>query len=265
MKELGFEYRGQGGETVFETFLRYTNEKECSSRILSKLLKAPLTRRGASLLDVGSGNGRYLGLALNRMKVGHVVDLTLLEPSRDLFQLLREKMKQFPSRFRTTALQSRLERYHPSRQFDVILASHLPFPKGKLHGIYVTMLSWLKPRGTFIVVLRNRDDVHDFRTRFKSRLEGVRFQSLTINDAVEILSGFRGGERLNISTFHASSTLGIPVITNTQDTETIVEFLLNRKWVTIPVSIRRDVLAYLHEKNGVLHLNDGLALVKKGS
>jgi len=56
-----------------------------------------------------------------------------------------------------------------------------------LPAIYGKMLGFLKPDGCLIVVLRGKDDIHEFRTMFKSRLIGRDYQSLTIDDAIRIL------------------------------------------------------------------------------
>jgi len=68
-KKIGFEYRkgGAGDETSFEIFLKYTDEKEKSSAVLGKILSRLLVREGMTCLDIGSGNGEYLRLALREM------------------------------------------------------------------------------------------------------------------------------------------------------------------------------------------------------
>ena len=39
-KSVGFEYKRKKNETPFETFLKYTNEKEAPSKVLANLLKS---------------------------------------------------------------------------------------------------------------------------------------------------------------------------------------------------------------------------------
>lgn len=60
----GFEYKNKKHETPFETFLKYTDEKEQSAAELAKIL-APRLSKGSKLLDIGTGNGEFLYLALS--------------------------------------------------------------------------------------------------------------------------------------------------------------------------------------------------------
>ena len=59
MSTAGFEYRKKRDETPFETFLRYTDEKEKSAIKLAAVLQEGLHEH-ARILDVGTGNGEYL-------------------------------------------------------------------------------------------------------------------------------------------------------------------------------------------------------------
>lgn len=263
MSAIGFEYQGKRGATAFEVFLRYTDEKEKSSVMLGRLLEGPLQKKGAALLDVGAGNGKYLKLALDRVRLARQVQVTLLEPSRRLVGQLRGAVNDFPPGLSISVLQSTLEEYNPGDQFDVIVASHLPFPMSRLQAVYARLLAWLKPHGSLIVVLRDRDDVHDFRTRFKSRLLEEGYHSLTIGDAVATLKELGRVTPLRVSISRARAGLRIPILSEAQDTRTIIEFLLNTRWADMPIGIRQDVLAYLKERNGELRLDDGFARVEK--
>ncbi len=262
MRAVGFEYQSKRGSTPFEVFLRYSDEKERSSAVLGRLLKKFLRRTGVSLLDVGAGNGEFLRLALSRVSITRPAELTLLEPSPSLVRRLREAARGLPPKLAVTVKRSALEEYNPRRKFDVILASHLPFPKYKLPSVYSRLLSWLSPGGSLIVVLRQRDDIHLFRTTFKSQLIGARTQSLTMDDALYVLKRLPVAASLHTSSFQARATLSIPFRTNPSHTKTIVEFLLNRRWRDFPENVRQNVLQHLRKKQGKLQICEGFLVVK---
>ena len=55
-------------ETDFDVFLRYTDEKEESSKIVSKVISENASdSKHLNLLDIGSGNGDYLFSALTKI------------------------------------------------------------------------------------------------------------------------------------------------------------------------------------------------------
>lgn len=263
LNKVGFEYLDKQGESVFEIFLKYTDEKEKSSMVLGKILKRLLNRDGMTLLDIGSGNGEYLRLSLNQTKSLKRVEFTLLEPSESLVKRLRFTAKSFPPRAIVEVVHSTLDNFTDSNHFDVVLASHLPFVREKLPQVFGMMLDLLKPGGCLIIVLRKKDDIHKFRTMFKSQLTGNKdYQSLTIDDALEVLNEFAKIKSLKISTFSANSELHLP-IDNMQDVISIIEFLLNKKWEEFPKDIREAVLYYIRQRKSILHQTDGFALVKR--
>ncbi len=120
INKVGFEYLDKQGETVFETFLKYTNEKEKSSALLGKILKRLLNKDGMTFLDVGAGNGEYLRLSINRIKSLKRVKFTLLEPSSDLVKRLRLTIKNFPINSTVEVVHSTFEDFTANDQFDVI-------------------------------------------------------------------------------------------------------------------------------------------------
>ena len=68
MNTDGFEYRKKKNETPFETFLRYTDEKEKSAIELANILRDSL-QESSKVLDIGTGNGEYLDLALTKITI----------------------------------------------------------------------------------------------------------------------------------------------------------------------------------------------------
>ncbi|MEK7129257.1 MAG: class I SAM-dependent methyltransferase [Patescibacteria group bacterium] len=263
LNKVGFEYLDKQGESVFETFLKYTDEKEKSSTVLGKILKRLLNKDRMIFLDVGSGNGECLRLSLNQIKLSKRVEFTLLEPSRDLIKRLRLTAKGFPLGVIVKIVHSTFDDFTASSQFDVILASHLPFARERLPQVFERMLDLLRIGGYLIIILRRKDDIHEFRTTFKSQLMGKDYQSLTIDDALEVFDEFAKIRPLRISTFSADSELHLPITDNMQDVVSIVEFLLNKKWKEFPRSIREAVLDYVNQRKGILHQTDGFALVRK--
>lgn len=212
--QIGFEYRNnEGGETAFEIFLRYSDEKEKSAAVLGKILFQVLVRQDKTLLDVGSGNGEYLRLAFCGVRGIKKTVFTLLEPSPDLVKQLRLTAKRFPCNAVVKIVQSTLEDFTTDNRFDVVLASHVPLTKDnieKLLEVYEKMFNLLAPDGCLIIVLRGRDDVHEFRTKFKSRLMGRKYRSLTIDDAARVLRRIAKTSSLRLSKFVAKATLRLP-------------------------------------------------------
>lgn len=260
--QVGFEYLGSGKETAFETFLRYCDEKEKSSVVLGSILQNLLISN-SSLLDVGAGNGDYLRLSLEKLTTHVRLDLTMIEPSQSLIKKLEAMTGRFLIDHGVRVLCERFEEVELDQQYDIVLASHLPFPKEKLSEIYSKMISLLKPTGRLIVVLREKDDAHEFRTRFKPVLEGEGYQSLTLDDALEVLNGLSSGAVFQVSAYSAPSVLTIPLRDNKKDEITLIEFFLNQKWREIPKYVRKDILEYIERKDGIFRLVDGFAIVSR--
>lgn len=265
--QVGFEYRNnKGNETAFETFLRYTDEKDKSTAVLGKVLSRLLVRQGTTLLDVGSGNGEYLRLAFCRARGIKKTVFTLLEPSLNLVKQLRRTAKRFPRNDVVKIVRATFEDFMTDNRFDVVLASHVPLAKDnieKLPGVYARMLEFLTPDGCLIVVLRGKDDIHEFRTKFKSRLIGRKYCSLTIDDAAQVFKRVAKTASLRLSKFITKATLRLPYPGNMRDVISVAEFFLNKSWEDIPDNIRRAVLVYIQLKKGVLRQIDGFLVARR--
>jgi len=265
---IGFEYRntGEEDETAFEIFLKYTDEKEKSAAILGKILTRLLVKRGMTLLDVGSGNGEYLRLALCGVRGINKTVFTLLEPSPDLVKRLRLTAKRFPQGAVVKIVRSTFEDFMPDNHFDVVLVSHVPLAKDnieKLPEVYSRMLDFLMPDGCLIVVLRGKDDIHEFRTKFKSRLISRKYRLLTIDDVERVLRRVAKTASLRLYRFIAKATLRLPYPSNMRDVIPVAEFFLNKGWEEIPDNVRKEVLTYIKLKNGVLQQIDGFLVARK--
>ncbi len=265
--QVGFEYRNnKRRETAFEIFLRYSDEKEKSAAVLGNILSRVLIRQGMTLLDVGSGNGEYLQMALCGARNTKKVLYTLLEPSPDLAKQLHRTARHFPRNAVVKIVRSTFEGFATNDHFDVVLASHVPLAKDnmeKLPEVYARMFDLLTPDGSLVVVLRGSDDVHEFRTKFKSRLMGRKYRSLTIDDAARVLKRIAKTSSLRLSKFNAETTLCLPYPGNMQNVISVAEFFLNKSWEEIPDDIRKDVLSFIRCKKGILRQIDGFLVVRR--
>lgn len=259
----GFEYRNKHGETPFETFLRYTDEKEKSAGELSDILQEKLSQ-GINILDVGTGNGEYLELVLSKVdtKISDNTRLTLVEPSGDLVVQLKNRFTKHFASDRLNIFHSSLQEFTSEDSFDVILMSHLFYhlPRTSWTTELTKALSLLKEDGVLIIVLREKDDAYDFKMTFKPLLFDASFKALTIDDVLEILPPEQTGD---IEKFHASAELHIPIATNHEDTISIIEFYLNKEWPDIPPHIQEASLEFIRKKGGVFRQRDGIAVVKR--
>jgi len=262
MKKVGFEYRkgGTGNETPFEIFLKYTDEKEKSSAVLGNILSRLLVREDMTCLDIGSGNSEYLRSALNKVRNLKELIITLLEPSVDFARQLRRTAKLFLRSTSVSIAHSSFEDFTTDERFDIVLASHVPLAKDdlvRLSAIYVRMLDLLKPNGVLVVVLRGKDDIHQFRTKFKSLIMGKNYKSLTIGDAERVFRRIAKRLPLQLGKLNAGARLRLPYPDNMRDVITVAEFLLNKRWEEIPADIRDSVLAHVRGKHGQLQQIDG--------
>ena len=267
-KKIGFEYRkGSASEEVpFEIFLKYSDEKEKSSEVLGRILSGLLGRKKMTLLDIGSGTGEYLRLALSKVRNLKMVSATLLEPSADLATRLCSERKLFPSNVSVNIVSDTFEDFTTTVLFDIILASHVPLAKdnvARLPEIYRRMLELLKPDGYLVIVLRGKDEIHQFRTRFKTKIIGRDYYSLTIDGAEAVFRKIAEQLPLRIQKFSVKAKLHLPYPDDMRDVISVVEFLLNTNWENIPAVIRDLILAYIRRRNGLLRQIDGFLVVRK--
>lgn len=257
----GFEYRNKKSETPFETFLRYTDEKERSAVELAKVLAERLSD-GARLLDIGTGNGEYLHLALSRLKDVDDIELTLVEPSDDLVRQLKARFKGLLPVRNLRIIQSSLEELESSELFDVILMSHLFYhvPRSLWAEQLKKVVALLKPGGALLIVLRGEDDVYDFKMAFKPLLFDPSFKALTIDDVLDV---FPENEGIQITKQSVTSELRIPLEQNVDDTIAIIEFFLNKEWQEMPRTIQEDAVRFIEAKGSIFKQLDCIAVVER--
>jgi len=261
MSTAGFEYKKKKDETPFETFLRYTDEKEKSAAKLAALLQQVLHER-SHVLDVGTGNGEYLQRALAKTELPAGVTLHLVEPSNDLFEQLEHRFRQTFPGARLHATNTDLQGFVTAQRFDVIVMSHLFYhiPRASWTEQLARALSLLRPDGVLIVVLREHDDAYDFKMAFKPLLFGKAFKALTLDD---VLAALPERSQLQVTRHVAASTLVVPLQKSLDDTIAIIEFYLNKPWDEMPASVQKSALAFMRNKNGTLRQLDGIAVIKK--
>lgn len=257
----GFEYRNKKGETPFETFLRYTDEKEKSAAQLADILQGKLAE-GSKILDIGTGNGEYLDLALSKLKDLRNVQLTLVEPSDDLVKQLEARFKKLIPASNLKVVQSNLEDLASSELFDVILMSHLFYhvPRSLWTEQLAKALSFLKPGGVLLVVLREKDDAYDFKMAFKPILFDKSFKALTIDDVLDALPK---NENVKTTKHSVASELKIPAEQNMNDTIAIIEFYLNKQWEEMPKSIQQEALGFIKNRENTFKQLDCIAVVER--
>jgi SAM-dependent methyltransferase len=261
MSTTGFEYKNKHGETPFETFLRYTDEKKKSAAKLATILQPRLTD-GTSILDIGTGNGEYLDLALSHLDRLKDMQLTLVEPSHDLTaHLFKRFERQFPESH-LHIINSDLESFDSKDTFDVVLMSHLFYhvPRPLWASQLAKALSLLKQGGVLIIVLREKDDAYDFKMAFKPLLFAPTFKALTIDDVLNVLPK---RENIQITKELAASELHIPFEDNPDDTISIIEFYLNKEWTDIPKQIQQASLMFISQKKGIFKQKDAIAVLQK--
>lgn len=254
---------GKRTETPFQTFLRYTDEKPQSARVLGQVLEGELLQEGMSFLDIGSGTGDYLQLALGHFNCPSSTRFTLLEPSSDLLTALTDQVGQFPDPAKVEIVQATLEGYETAKPFDIALAAHLyHIPSEEMPNQFLKMLQLVKPGGTLLYVLREIDDAYKFKMEFKSKLFGESFQAQTLQGNLQIFQQLAQQIPIDITTYRAQATLEFP-LDNMDETQAIIEFFLNKRWQEIPEVIQEEALQFIQARNGVFQAIDGIASIKR--
>lgn len=251
----GYEYKNKVHETPFETFLRYSDEKERSSAKLAEILQeGPLD--SPSILDIGTGTGEYLALSLSKVSDLTNPQLTLIEPSVDLVKHLKG---QFPG-LAPQVLNIEFEQFTSNEKFDVVLASHIfyHFTSDSWPRQLERMLSYLKPHGRLIIVGREEDDTYELKSRFKPVLLGKGVRVVLNKDVLAALP-----RKTTVSHYRAESQLTVPLDDSLEDTIAIVEFFINKEWSEIPEQIQRDITDFISSKQSIMRQIDDLAVVER--
>lgn len=125
----------------FQRFLQWTNEKEVLGGEINKYIKPEYE----SLLDIGAGNGSLTKYYINQFK-----RVTLLEPSKPLYQELKVKFPQ------ATIHNTSIESFVDLETYDFIVASHvfiyIKNPEQILQKIYQALNS----NGLIIIIMLDK-------------------------------------------------------------------------------------------------------------
>lgn len=248
----GTEYIGKNGQTPFETFLKYTNQKANSARKLADIINQEPPEM-ISLLDIGSGNGEFLEQIISSVGPVKQFNMTLIEPSQDLFNTLQARFKDRS----TEVINTTFDAFKITQKYDVIIAAHLfyHFPGDEWASLLQRMIDLLNPKGKLLIVLRDKDDVYEFKMKFKPLLFNEAFQASTIDDLLADLPS-----NIDVIKEAVSSQLTIPE-NNEADFESIVEFYLNKNWKDIQPNIQQEIRQYASDKHFQLKLTDGIGVV----
>lgn len=251
--------------TPFETFLKYSREKIDSSKVLSRIIRSNLRKSGAKILDIGSGDGSFLKMSLQSAGTPSDIEITLLEPSKDLLEKLKNNSKEFPKNGGVNIINSTWEKYKGTGKFDFILASHLyNIRKDEYHKQLKRMLDCLEPNGVLVFILGGEADPQKFQMKFKTMLFGDGFKPTTIDEIVKVFQEISGDDcPLMIERYQSKSEMKIPVTDNRDDAITIIEFALNKFWQDIPADTQEEILNYIINKNERFETLDEFALVRK--
>lgn len=94
---------------------------------------------------------------------------------------------------------------------------------------------------------------------FKPQLFDPQFKALTTDDVLDALPAEPVS---HVTRLVSGSELHIPIDNNSDDTESIIEFFLNKEWHEIPPHIQQASLDFIQSKNGGFKQLDGIALVE---
>lgn len=260
-----FEYSDKKYETPFETFLRYTDEKEKSSKVLSNVLRKAISGKDSiSIFDIGTGNGEYLELTLKQLNYRGRLYLTLLEPSKDLAEDLKTRVKSYFSKYSVEIITKTWEAFNTQQSYDIVLASHLyHINRADYLASFKKMINLLNRDGHLVFVLREIDDAYTFKMTFKPLLFEEKFQAKILDEALKSFKKISKEIPLDIEVFESESTLKVPLESNFADAVSIIEFYLNKKWDEIPNKVQNRIIEYIVKKKNVLYQKDGIALIKK--
>jgi precorrin-6B methylase 2 len=249
--------RGRRQTTPFETFLAHTDEKERSALALSGVLENLLTHEEMSLLDVGSGTGLFLKLALEHLANPKPCQITMLEPDSALRSRLRQTIKSYPLHVRTNIAGTAIEEFQPEDKFHVLVVSHVPLGNEGWSLQIGRMLGMLHPGGTLVIVLKEPDEVYRFQVRFRSQLSGQTYAPFMIGDAINTLRQCRNAYgHLKLTKVRCRSELRIPLDENPVAAATILGFLLNVPWKECTPEIQAEIMKYVRKRKCVLRQSD---------
>ncbi len=131
----------QDKDNSFQRFLQWTNEKEVLGEEINKHVKTEYE----SLLDIGAGNGNLTRYYINQFK-----RVTLLEPSKTLYQELKVKFSQ------ATIYNTSIESFVDLETYDFIVASHVFIYIKNPEQILQKLYQALNSNGLIIIIMLDK-------------------------------------------------------------------------------------------------------------
>jgi SAM-dependent methyltransferase len=263
----GFEYRTKESsrKTLFETFLAHTDEKEQSAVVLSGILESQVVNGALRILDVGAGTGEYLELALTKLPQPLSVDLRLVEPSTSLTERLQQTFGAAVKADHAKISSTDFDSFSTDDRFDVVIASHVMyhFPLESWPRQLQKMLSFLKPTGALVIVIREKDDVYEFKNAFRPRLDEDTYAATYTGDVQAAFQSLEPSLPVRIERLSSTSHLVLPADADDPDLHAIIEFYLHVPWKDIPLSMRREITVFLQKRNWSLKQVDGYIVARR--
>lgn len=244
-------------DTPFDTFLKYTNQKEEAGRVLADMM-ASSNGTDLRMLDIGAGEGELHVQILNNIHKSWPymkLDVTFVEPKDNQRENLKGMIKTAQT-FLKGGYQGRVmnegtwEEAGPQLKgqvFDRILCAHTiyHFPSDTFEQHFNSMADLLSENGRMYVVARQKDEVYKFIKKFFQGSTGRQFNEITIDDARSALEkiALERGFIMQERTSHAQVVL--PFDTAPEDARQIVGFYLRKPWEEIPKKVRTKIWNYL--------------------
>lgn len=270
-------YRAEKGESLFDIFLRYSNQKRILAKWLSRRFSEMAGRRTLEVLDIGTSKGTLMMMLAGRLialRIPNPINFHFIEPDETSVVSLKERAEALEditrNHHRTRILQTTWEDFRPDQdevsRFDVVICSHTiyHFPRHEFPSIFKKMTAVLKPRGQLFVIAREKDDIYQFIQRHYTAATGKPFNEITIHDAIPVLEGITKDDPslvMQYDTVRASATF--PFASNVKHAQALAGFFLQRPWHRIPTVVQTGIMGEFDATDVRLPQIDGVITITK--
>lgn len=227
----------------FETFLKYTNQKNQTKKKLDKLIKT-LPKRNV-FIDVGAGNGEITSRYNGRSSELEFAQTIAIEPNSNLCQKLRLNCPN------TQIIPQSIEQVNLSTLADFIVCSHVFYYVYKSAWLsrLEKLVSWLNNDGLLVLILQNyKSDCMKMIYKFI----GKYYNLIALKDRF----AKSHPQQYDVTMDFVEATVNVP---NFEEAYTIAEFMLNNFTIPKPPPLRRDLQDYLQQnclnKEGIYRLS----------
>lgn len=252
-------YSSNRGDSIFEMFLKLSTEKQTDIELLTKALEEHLGER-TCFLDVGTGEGSLLAETINKLDVNVALNLHLIEPQNNYSKLLIEKFEAMTRVNSVRVYPAKFEAFHSDIKFDVILSSHVLYhmSSDERHEHITKLLEYLNKDGLLIVILRKKDEVYEFKQRFRTLIEGKDHTSTTI----ELAEQYFKDKSYSITHYDAEAYTPFPFNSDPEGATQLIEFYLNTLREDIPKKVLNASMQFIHDRGDKLKVADRLLVIK---